>query len=1733
MAKCSLDIKKDIIDTVGKKMSNLGATVEGNVGFFPNPSRSSNAINSINKEFGSLVVKAGEQGSFFIEPSDALIKEYLDEYNTSFAVTEIGTVFKEPSKFSKEDYDTLIDMGYTEDEILDKLGSKKSSTIITKITREYPENLDFQLEGTEGSKASPETIAKIKEAAKKMGIDIQELAAYAKATGLDSKGINAVADLAKGVIAVATGKEDVALTEEMVHLGFGMLEQTNPKMVTEMIAKIDRFQIYKKTLAEYKDNKNYQLSNGKPDIRKIKIEAIGKLLAEVIVYENEGSTEFPELRLEENQSFLRRMWNRMMDFFSGIYGKSNINIFEEAGAKIIAGEAGTIEDIKSGEIYYQLSPEQSEFNKKREETDNLVKKVYNDEKPDAILLDSEEANNWYEIQQPDGTYARIVNRVTDRVKAWYKKRFPGKIFSKEEEAFNNLKRDYGIAGHADLEEIHSRYYNSDGTRKENPLPRPKKFKLESQAMYDKLETYYIDLIESLKGPNGENPAVYSEVVIYDKKEKEAGTIDFLAIDHTGKAHILDWKFMHIKGDDVAWFKQGAFNIQLGTYKRMLKENYGIKEFGMIRAIPISMEFSKQNPKLKDSKLILSGIAIGSVDKSKLDPIDELYLIPVSEETESTGEKALDEVISNLNALLAQVEKQEATDETDREFKFARMNEIRKAIRIIQGTNNLMPLIDVIETTRKSGEAILNDYNAIYKDRPATSKDSSNKELSLFSEEMQNYLDASKVFGPISDNIGDLIYSESMIKDAKTEAQKEYLANAKLIRENLREESEKIRVTATSLTKAQLEFADKHIGQRNLVTGLTTAEAVVKGLASLFRGVSELPMASLELLTKLTRNAQGNASKESLATVDRLMNIRKKIMERGGDIRSIIQKVYQKDEKGGIVNKLIYKYQKEFNETVDKKAEEGGDRQWLLQNIDVEGYKKEADELIKTQIDKINKLQYPGSQQEVENRINTEIQLVKDKYDLDSKNFNGWNNYVIKRHPLEKWQSKEYLDVKKDADLFELYTLINEINSEAKDSGYISGMVSKTFLPFIRKNIAEELAWNNSLTVMSKFADKVSDSLKLQAGEVGYGNINQITGELENSIPKYYTYDFTYKDGVNDYSDVSEDIFKNMILYVQQLNKYKYLSEIEGQLKLVKNVEEIKGHLKTDKSGNVIRVDGIIKPEKGNEANLKIYDDFLRTLLYDQKYVLSDADTPILKGIREGINKLVGKEVFKLNDEASPKSLIKTIDAVNRGFRMKALGLNLISGAVNIFGANIQVATQAGNYFKAREVAKNEKKLLSQSFDSDEDKKMFAELMNTFMPLKDDPATEEYKKAGMSKFTNVNLGDMLMVFFREPEILMEKSIFLTLLQNSMIENGKIVNIREFVKSKYKDRYSSGSNYSEIKKKMDTEVEELKRTRSIDAIKKLENGKLVIPGLDLTDQTEIQRLTNLSRTIARNATGGMSDGDKNRMALSVWTNSMMVFKGWIPKLMDTRFSEFRKVSDDFSVTIDNEGVSQGQKYDVGRIRLFGGVLMNMIHDKSFHLVNILSVNEKGIAQLDKMYEEYAKKYEDSTGKKLTMTPEDFKDMIINNLRNQLKEFGILASMIGVMLSLGFIAPDDDDDKATKNAHRFAQKVVDKFIGELSFFYNPLEIEKLLEGGMFPAIGLVSDFTKFTNNFMAEVTGQDFSVSTNTPEEVRKKAQPIKYAMKMAPVTTQLVTWLSIISSDFAEEFDVTIPAKSGIK
>ena len=1595
-------------------------------------------------------------------------------------------------------------------------------------------DVSFQLEEMPASRASEKVVKLIKEAAKKMGIDIQALADYAKGNPrVAQKGVNGVADLMSKIVAIAEGKEDVAITEEVVHIATAMMEQSHPNLVTEMISKIDRFKIYNETLEEYKNNPAYQLPNGKPNIRKIKKEAVDKLIAEIIIYNNDGKTEYPELMEETNRSTIRNWWQKILDLIKGMYKSANVDVFQEAAKMVQEGAVeGDILDATAEDLYYQVSDNQKRIQQRILETRDAIRKVEGKEVADPILLDTEEASNWYEAKQTDGTFKRITKRVTDRVKAWYKQRFPGKIFTEEEQRFNEFKRQSGVKGHKFFEDIHERYFNPDGTRKQNVGLRSLKLSVTDEDIYNKLETYYTELIARFS-KDGKNPLVFSEVVIYDPKEKEAGTIDLLIVEESGKGNIIDWKFMSVAANskDVPWYKQGAYDIQLRRYKDILRDRYGMKEIGMNRAIPILMNIKQENPKDKNSPLQMAGIAVGSVDTSK---IEDLRLVPISEQTESTGFERLDKLIDKLNAVYKQISKKVVTEEDEREFKRDRLNILKEAIRSAQGTLNIAPLVDVIKIMRKEGQELINDYKTTYEGRPANSKgeDFIDEKLSDFAANLREYNSIADVFGRIDDLIGTLIYNADMEKGVTSEEAREDLAFRKELLKSISDQAREIRLSSEEIKDISGKFADKFIGERNLVIGLLSPEAVVKGLSSLFRGVSELPMASLQVLYKLVTNAKGRASRDAAEEVDRLMAIRKKIVDRGGDVRKFVQQIYQKDSEGKIVNRLIYKFDKKFYEGVDNNALEGArDKNWILNNIDVDAYRKEAKELLDKKIERIKKL-HDDNPELMERLIREEVE----KWDIDNANFIGWNNYIIKRHPLLKWESSEYKELKKDADLMELYDFIVEMNTKAKTSGYIANKLASTFLPFVRKSMAESLAWDFDVSAVMN----IGRNLTIRADDVGLGQINELTGELENAIPKYYTYDFTRnEDGTNDYSDVSEDIFKNMILYINHMEKYKYLSQVEDQLQTVKTIETFKGYLDTNRVGDIILENNgnprvLAEGVSTSEGNTKIFDDFLRAVLYEQKYPLSDSDTPLIGSvanfIKKSINKIAGREVFKPEENPSATSMIKTMDAANRAFQLKTLGLEFISGAVNAFGGNIQIASQSGNYFKSREVLSNETKLLGNKFKNDDEREMFIQLIDAFLPMKDDPTYEEMKKAGLTTLTRGSFSDMLMVFMRMPEQHIEKSIFLTLLDNMMVEDGKLVNIREFVKKKYKDRFTSAERYREVAPKINEEIEELKKTRSISAIKKLEDGKLVIPGFDLSNTDELQRLTNLTRRISRNATGGLADGDVNRMGMSIWTKSMMIFKNWIPKLVDTRFGEFRKVSDDFSVEISDDGLTTGEKYDIGRIRLFASFLSLNIVKTARQISDIISVNDRGLELLNNMYDEYAEKYQKRTGKPLTMERDEFIDLIRTNLRNQVKELAILLSMLGAMISLGFAAPDEDDNRADKNFHRYAQRVVDKFIGELSFFYNPAEFQRMLSGSAFPAIGIFSDIERFTSHFIMETTGIDTSNPDLTEEQVRKKAQPIKNLGKMFPISKSVFTYGAILDADFAKEFNITIQKES---
>jgi KaiC/GvpD/RAD55 family RecA-like ATPase len=1735
-----------------------------------------------------------------------------------------------------------------------------------------------------------------------------------------------------------------------------------------MISKIDRFKIYNQTLEQYKNNKAYQLPNGKPDIRKIKKEAVDRLISELIINQGEDAAQFPELLQEENRSIVRRWWNAITDFFRGMYKSANISIFEETAKQIIEGSVeGQVSDIVNGTIYaqrrapyikpgvqelFEINPElasvgtpeqysayldsifpeskikdivyhgsnkkfdvvdiskskyqkgfyfaknksiaegygntlalivdskniqvkpfahfgynvdskeslieelfrinsllqkgnfknalalqfiditneieffknieekedfiklnsgwenieedflknkvnelknlienindqgefdtmlthddssqlslyavgkseqthilgnendvqgfrefvetgasgegiffqlaeptkaQKEVQRRILETEQALRKGAIDPETDVLTLGDSDATNFYEYKQPDGTYKRVLKRVTDRVKRYYKDRFGDTAFSKEEKAFNEFKRTLGVKYHGYFEEIHDRFFNKDGTRKANPEPRPDIRDQVDAEVYSKLEKYYTALIES-RSKGGKNILVFSEVRVYDPREQEAGTIDLLIVDEDGTGNIFDWKFMSVaEGQkDVQWYKQEAYNIQLKRYRDMLLANYGVKKIGMNRAVPILFQIKPLDKRVEGSKPTLTGINVGSVDTTK---IEDLRLVPISEKTESTGFESLDKFIKQLNSVLDKISSRNASSDEQREFKRERLTIVREAIRAAQGTMNIKPVIDVMLVMMKEGENLINDYNVIYKNANAQSNEFTNKQLSDFSSELRDFVAISEVFGRIGENIGKLIYSKDM---DTTNMSEEEISGRKELLKDVEEKAKEIIQSRQEVFDIAGKFADKYMGLRNLVSGLLNPEAVVKGLGSFFRTVSEIPLRSVQILYKLTENAKSRASADAKVEVDELMKIREKLAARGGDLRALVKKIYRKDDKGNFVNKLIYKYSTEFGDGVrDNALEENRSKQWLKENIDIAAYSKEANALLEKIINQKNK-DYANNE-ELRDRL---ILQEKQKWDITRADFNGWSNYVILRHPLPKWLSEEYKELQKDQDLLDLYNFITGINDKAADAGYLTNQGVSTFLPWVRKSMAESLAWDFSLSTVMNFGKKLS----LRADDIGRGKIDSLTNEIENGIPKYYTTDFTRLPGGEvDTSEVSEDLFANMVLYIGHMNNYKYLFEVEGQIELIKTIETFKEHLETANNGNVVIRNGVVNPQSGNEENTKIYDQFMRAVLYDQKYALDDTDVTLSTGpaqyVKKTVNKVAkhfgGKEVFEVSDEPGSISLVKSMETMNRYFQLKALGLEFVSGAVNWFGTNVQLAAQSGNYFTRGEVATKQYKILKNKLNKNE-QDIFMSLVDTFMPLREDPNYENFKKAGMSQLTKQDFGDILMFFMRSPEQFTEKAVFMTLLDNIMVQDGRFENIRNVVRMKYADQRKGASAFQlrEIDKQIENDVNQLKKEKSIGSTVKMEDGKLVIPGFDLSNRNEIQRLTKLTREISTNATGGINSANTNRAQMNIWFKSAMVFKSWIPGLAFTRFDHLRKISDDFSVRINEDGTTEGERYDIGRLRLFAYVLGTTITQQSNNILNIINLNDKGLIEIDRMFEKFGEEYFQRTGQSLNMTREEFIDLIRTNLRNQLSEFTLTLSLMGLALSMGMLAPDDDEDKATKNLFRYSQRVVDKFVSELTFFINPVEFQGILEGNLIPAIGVVTDATRFVDHFTRQVTGFDISDPTKSFEDVQKDAQPIKNLAKMFPVSKSLVNYLAMFDEEFAKEYDITIP------
>ena len=451
-----------------------------------------------------------------------------------------------------------------------------------------------------------------------MGVSIMELSAYLKGNpDVEARGVSGLADLVKGVIAIAQGRENVATTEELIHVATAILEQTNPELITSLISKIGEYKIYKQTLETYGKRKDYQLPNGKPDIRKIKKEAVDKLIAEYVILNSEGSTEFPELREKEKRNVVQRMWDTILDAIRSLYGKTKIDLFQQTAAKIIEGDVGgTIADIIEGSVFFQVE--------KNELVDNLYNTIETEANKIVGPIPATYDASGKLIKKRHYIYdgKEVDFSVTEKLKENSGMPERSELNKVEDEQ----KRLWGSEGHTYIEKyIGANLIDKDGYKKQTFGNASVDTKL-NDTIKEKLEIFAKSLIASY--PEGTRFLLEKKVVNLKGKETLASTIDFIAIqpivkqngDKDVKVDVLDWKFASINKsvtEDVPWFKRKEWRAQMGEYTKMMY-NYGVKSYqlGKTRMVQFISNYSYTIKGDRNSPLKLTSIEVGNLDNAK-------------------------------------------------------------------------------------------------------------------------------------------------------------------------------------------------------------------------------------------------------------------------------------------------------------------------------------------------------------------------------------------------------------------------------------------------------------------------------------------------------------------------------------------------------------------------------------------------------------------------------------------------------------------------------------------------------------------------------------------------------------------------------------------------------------------------------------------------------------------------------------------------------------------------------------------------------------------------------------------------------------------------------------------------------------------------------------------------------------------------------------------------------------
>ena len=1126
----------------------------------------------------------------------------------------------------------------------------------------------------------------------KIGVKVQTVETLRNDKG---EAINAVglADLTNRTIQLATGKADMStLTEEAVHFIVEVLRADGNPLFKSMYNLVENYNEYK----EVANPEGFYYKKYDGDVDLLKREAIAKIITKHLVN--------GELKNEnkEKLSRLERWWDRVLNFISKLFGKTQTDPFAEAALGVMNRSLKEVMQsdpagIEINGVFYQDDIDKTILEKLDQDS-----QIYKNE--DITINDVTEADlkRYFKKMSKDGdTISRYVAtsgpykgkilkfRGSDRTAQLFNRTFTG-FKSESEKAIDmhnqNVRMAMGTKGHLVMEQLIDMHFNNKGNINsiiQGVGSMMKSEHVQRLSMAIKTLKKTVDEQQKIINPKGKY-TVRTEQFVADEKNNVGGTIDLLVVYSDGSASIYDHKFkssnaqysklakgrLSITGDMFGRSLEG-YDAQITHYKDALLSKYGVTKVRQSRIIPVAVKYNAKDGRLSNSLSALEVYIDPSVLNKKekkyqeeaLDgtTLDWLQPIPVAQESTDDAQvnKLIEAemrrykklVIARSNAPYAE---RAAMDETINDSSaMIRALQLKKDISI--GLTNIFKMVRVAEAGIGVHDEFVVDKNGEKQFNP---KYLSEKQL----RELYNELVHFQAYTTLND-------VSNKIKKSKSKKSKELL-------EKLDAASRAIGTTIEALKEDMVERMDRKAKEKNINNFRYNR---VQSKVNTYVNVAQQSNPYSRYVTDIMNTANGAKVKFEAALAAEIEKYDGMLKEYADQNNMTLREVFEQKILNKATHNLYAKYDSSFytlrNDRVDK-----GDYLWMKKNhtINLERFNRDFPVWQKREFNRIDQFFGPTNKTGAKNakaKWNKRFDLLNSNQAwLDGGRY--WLN--INEQAADEYVTPEFKEIQSDPRLKAYYEFHVKKVKEFGDK--FGKNLGNTYVAWVNKSSMDAVL--ESENKVSSFKASISDRFKAKGHDVNQFGMVDTDGSPIRHIPRLYTTPLTEKDEFGNERVAphlkSTELSRSLYMLGQAAFEYEMKREVEDELLLIETIlkEGLINEVAEDRKGKAIKqafgqVHTVFNTAQSNAQN---FTDVVDKALYGRS--LKDQDV------------IVGDDI----------SLVKTGLTLKNYASVGALGLKtpVAFGAMGAGIIGVHVQGSKGLHFNNKQVMEAEAEIIKRN-----------------------------------------------------------------------------------------------------------------------------------------------------------------------------------------------------------------------------------------------------------------------------------------------------------------------------------------------------------------------------------------------------------------------------------------------------